>query len=197
MTYLNRFIQRYNGRMFVKDAWQQLAYAYYIQGNMAQARHCRNQILSQGSRETDADKQAYLFGKNSSWPALPVLKARLLLDGGYYPQAMAQLRSTDVNTLPTVADKLEYYFRLARVYDVTGDPDKAIGLYHTTIAMGRQRQEHFAARAALQMALLYEKSGRIKEAIASFKDCLSMKNHDFQANIDQQSKAGLNRLTHR
>ncbi|HTM67052.1 MAG TPA: tetratricopeptide repeat protein, partial [Flavipsychrobacter sp.] len=57
------------------------------------------------------------------------------------------------------------------------------------------RQEHYAARSALQMGMLYEKSGNTNEAVKCYNECLSMRNHDFQANIDQQAKAGINRLT--
>ena len=197
VLYHNRFIQRYRGGLFIKDAWQQLAYSYYLQGNISKANYCRKQILLQGSKETDADKQAMRFASNTYWPAVPVLQARLLIDGGYYKQAYEKLKASEVNKLPTVADRLEYYFRLARVYDVTGQAEKALVLYDTTISMGRHRKEHFAARSALQTALLHEKNGRLKDAVEKFKECLSMKGHDFQANIDQQAKAGLNRLTHR
>lgn len=197
LPYLNRFIQNYKGKLFIKDSWQQLAFAYYLQDNMPKANYCRKQILQQGSAQTDADKQALRFAKTNSWPARPVLQARLLLDGGYHSRAMEKLLSCNVHSLPTVTDKLEYYFRLGRAYDLAGEEDKALDLYQKTILLGRDRKEHFAARSALQTALLYEKGGKLPEAIAAFKDCLSMKNHDFQANIDQQAKAGINRLTQR
>jgi len=193
-TYLNRFLARYHGRFFVKDAYQKLCYSYYVQGSTAKAGFYREQILRQGTKNVDADKQAQRFAESNTYPAAAIMQARLLSDGGYYQQALQRLQTTDIKGL-TIADKLEYYFRLARIYDESNKDDKAIQYYQTTINLGRERKEHFAARSALQMGMIYERSGKLTDALRSYNECLSMKNHDFQSNIDQQAKAGVNRLT--
>lgn len=196
ITYLNRFLSRYTGRFFVKDAYQKLALLYYIDQDKAKANYYREQIKRQGSKQVDADKQAQRFAEESDWPTIPLLQARMLTDGGYYQQALQKLQGTQVNTL-SASEKLEYYFRMARIYDELNNDGKAIQFYQTTVSMGRDRREHFAARSALQLGMLYERSGKPDEAVKCYNDCLSMKNHDFQANIDQQAKAGVNRLTQR
>ena len=195
-TYFTKFITRDKGNLFVKDAYMQMAQSYYLQGNQQKASYYRQQIKSQGSTTTDADKQAQRFASGSIWVAAPVLKARYLIDGGYYSRALEILNEENVESLPTVADKLEYNFRMARAHDELNQDTKAVQYYQTTIAEGRNRKEHFAARAALQMGLMYERMGRTQDAVTMYKDCLSMKDHDFQSNIDQQAKAGLNRLNH-
>jgi hypothetical protein len=193
-SYFIRFLSRYNGQLFVKDAYQKLAYAAYLKGDLAKANGYRQQILSKGTKQVDADKQAQRFAENKNWPPLAILQARLLTDGGYYHQALQKLQSADIRQFG-VADKLEYYFWLARNYDETNDDNKALQFYRTTIDLGKTRQEHYAARSALQMGMLYERAGRMNEAVKCYNECLSMRNHDFQANIDQQAKAGVNRLT--
>lgn len=195
VNYFNHFLKSYSGRFFIKDTWQQMAISYYIHGDVSRAGYCRGQIARQGTTNTDADKQAKRFGEGNIWPAVAILQARLLIDGGYYTLALAKLQGCDINNLSSPVDKLEYYFRMGRVYDELKNEGKAIQFYQTTINMGRNRKEHFAARSALQMGWIYERSGRIQEAISRFRECLSMKGHDFQANIDQQAKAGLSRLT--
>ncbi len=192
--YHTRFLKNYRGGLFVRDALQQLSLHNYLQGNVEKAHYYRSQILKQGNKVTDADKQASRFAAGTTWPAIPVLKARLLLDGGFYQKALDILRRTEVNSLETVTDRLEYYFRLARAYDVLGEHQKALAFYDAAINLGRERKEHFAARSALQAGLLLERQGNRKEAISKFRECLSMRDHDFQANIDQQAKAALNRL---
>ena len=192
--YFNRFLSRYKGRIFVKETWQQKAYAYFLQNDVAKADQARNLILKVGTKQVDADKQAQRFAESNNWPTLPLLEARLLIDGGYYARALKKLQGCDFKSL-SITDKLEYYFRLARIQDESGNDDKAISLYQTTIDFGRDRKEHFAARSALQMAMLYEKRGNRSAALSKYAECLSMKNHDFQSNIDQQAKAGVNRLS--
>lgn len=193
-VYFSRFLVRDKGNFFVKDALMQMAQSYYLQGNMQKASSCRQQIKTKGTTATDSDKQALRFANNNTWVAAPVLKARYLIDGGYYSKALEILAACDVNTLPATADKLEYNFRMARAYDELNQDNKAIQYYQLTIQEGRNRKEHFAARAALQMGMMYERQGKEQDAMKMYKDCLSMKGHDFQANIDQQAKAGLNRL---
>lgn len=193
-TYFLRFLQKDEGGFFVKDAYMQLALINYMQGKMLQANSYRQAIKNHGGLSTDADKQAQRFASHMDWVAIPVLKSRFLIDGGFYQEALEILSNTKVQTLTKPSDKLEYYFRIARAYDELNNDLKAKEYYQITIQQGRSRKEHFAARAALQMGFMYERANKTAEAITMYNDCLSMKNHDFQANIDQQAKAGLNRL---
>lgn len=193
--HFNRFLQRYNGKLFVKDAHQKLSYFYYIQQHFQKSNYHREQITISGNKTTDADKQAQRFAENNFYPAVPILQARMLIDGGYYKQALQKLQNVDIHTL-NMTDKLECYFRLARIYDELNEDEKAISFYRTTINLGKNRKEHYAARSALQLGWMYERVGKVNEAFKSYNECLSMKDHDFQSNIDQQAKAGINRLTY-
>jgi len=76
-----------------------------------------------------------------------------------------------------------------------GNDTKALEYYRHTISIGKDRPEYFAARSALQMGFIYEHSGRPRDAIAAYNEALNMHSHDFQASIDQQAKAGINRLS--
>lgn len=195
ITTFQHFLSRYEGRIFVKDALQQISLSYYLLQNINKATEYRKKILTEGTASTDADKQAKRFAESTFWPALPILQARLLIDGGYYKEALARLEKQDPNSFNAQVDKIEYYFRSGRAYDELRHDKLAIQYYQHTIDMGRNRKEHFAARSALQIARIYERNKQYKEAIERYKECLSMKGHDFQTNIDQQAKAGLNRLT--
>lgn len=192
--YLSKFLTNDKGKLFVKDAWKQMAECYYLQGNMQKANYCREQIKNNGSANTDSDKQAQRFANDNTWTAAPVLKAHYLIDGGYYSRALEILQDCNIQSLPTISDKLEYNFRIARAYEELNMDDKAVSFYTLTIKEGRNRKEYFAARAALQLGLMYEHAGKKQDALAMYQDCLSMKNHDFQSNIDQQAKAGINRI---
>jgi hypothetical protein len=62
------------------------------------------------------------------------------------------------------------------------------------ISVGAGRQEQFAARAALHTGKIYEALQMDKEAVAMYTRCVNMPEHDFQNSIDQQAKAGMNRI---
>jgi len=193
VTYLQRYVSRHRSSLYIKDAWQQMALSWYLQQNMTRARYCREQVLLSGGRQTDADRQAQRFAEMAGWPHPGLLRARLLCDGGYYRQAMEVMHTADKAAF-TAADSVEYHFRMGRIHDELGDDNQALACYQAAIRAGRSRKEHFAARSALQMALIYEQRGRTQEAAARFRECLSMRGHDFQASIDQQARAGLSRL---
>lgn len=195
LSYFDRYISRNRGKLFTKDALQQSALAAYLKGNYALANAYRSRILQEGNMQTDADKQAQRFAKTNQWPQQVLLSARLLIDGGYAQQALQKLQGTNEAAFPNIADKLEFNFRLGRALEETGDVYTAVRVYQRVINLGKDRPEHFAARSALQMAGIYESRNQKPEARRYYQAALSMRDHDYQASIDQQAKAGLARLT--
>lgn len=195
IKHFNIFLRDYKGGLFVKDTWQKLSYAYYLNGDMKNANYCKSKINSSGSLSTDADKQAMRFAQQQTWPNKILLQAQLLTDGGYFKEAHALLRKTPYAFYTTIAHKLEYHFRVARVYDELGDEDNAVVNYNAAIRIGQNRQEQFAARAALQMGFLNERMNRPDSALKMYRLALSMDDHDFKNSIDQQAKAGVSRLS--
>lgn len=193
----NSFLREYRGRIFVKDALQKLAYSYYISGNKKKALQAKERIINTSDANTDSDKQALRFAKQDQWPDIVLLKAQLLTDGGYYDKAYHVLSETAPSDYTTASHLIEYYFRMARVHEELGKTLAAVDYYTLTIEKGKDRPEQFAARSALQMGFLYEKKGNYKTAADMYSLAISMKDHDFKNSIDQQAKAGLNRLSSR
>jgi len=73
--------------------------------------------------------------------------------------------------------------------------DIAIKNYLNAIAIGENRTEYYASRAALQIGLIYEKQGNKTLAVKYYKKCLNMNDHDYKDSIDQKAKAGVARCT--
>jgi len=194
VAYFQQYLKKNKSDIYIKDCWQKMAFAYYLAGNMQQAQYCREQIKKYGSTRLDADKQAEKFAENNTWPQKKLLQARLSIDGGYNAHALTILNGIDTVSLTNPADKAEYFFRFGRVYEESDNNTNALEYYQYTINAGRKRHEQFAARAALQMGKIYERSGMKSQAISRYNECLDMPSHDFQNSIDQQAKAGINRL---
>lgn len=194
LIYFQRFLNKYKGNLFVKDAYQKMTFYCLSVGNLPQAITYKSKITKAGTAQVDADKQAQRFAQNMQLPNPFLLKARLLCDGGYFSQALAALKGKRAGDFPEIADKLEFNYRYARIYTLMGQPDRAVAFYETTIRTGSTRQEHFAARSALELGQIYEQQGKYDKAIASYRQCLGMKNHDYKSSLDQKAKAGINRL---
>ncbi|RBL92569.1 tetratricopeptide repeat protein [Chitinophaga flava] len=193
-VYLERFINNFKGKFYIKECLQRLSWYYYLEGNQALANKYRNMILTKGGTETDADKQALKEAENGKWPNPFLLKVRLLSDGGFFSEALKLLLTRKAADFPAMEDKLEYAYRLGRIYDESGQDDKAIVMYEVTIKVGANRQEYYAARASLQLGYIYEKRKDKTKAVQCYQQCLDMKGHDYKNSLDQRAKAGIQRV---
>jgi len=202
--YFDRYLRNNKSDICIKDSWQRMAFAWYVNGNNEKAEYCRQQITKEGTARLDADKQAARFAASGIWPNRVLLQARLLIEGGYNEKALALLQGISKADLQGPADRAEYSFRLGRVYEeMARKPGgshhfkQALAHYKDAMVEGKGRHEQFAARAALHMGKIYELLDMKTEATALYNECLDMPDHDFQNSIDQQAKSGLNRIEFR
>lgn len=193
IEHFSRFVKEFKGKFYVKEAWQKLAFAYYLKGNSKAAENCRVQVLRKGNTYSDADSRAYNESKSGEWPNPELLKVRLLYDGGYFSEALKLLSGKSQASYSKSSDQLEFVYRVGRVYDDLTRYDEALKFYNITIQQGKNRREYYASRAALQAGLIMENKGNLKEAIEYYNTCLEMDDHDFKNSIDQRAKAGINR----
>ncbi len=193
IKYLESFLTNFKGKFYVRDACQKLSWCYYLQGNQAKAEEVRNIILKRGSTDTDADKQALRDAKSGKWPNLLLLKARLLSDGGYHSEAAGLLQGKTEDDFTKEEDKLEFAYRVARIYDDLGRDEDAIRNYQIAIRLGIKRKEQYAAKAALQIGQIYEKKGQKALAIVYYQKCLDMDDHEYKDSLDQKAKSGIAR----
>lgn len=192
--YFQRFLERFKGKFYLKECLQRLSWYYFLHGNMEAANKYRNMILTRGNTETDADKQAQKDAKSGKWPNPLLLKARLLSDGGFFADALKMLQTKKAADFERMEDKLEYAYRLGRIYDEMNMDDNAITMYEVTVRTGAGRTEYFAARASLQMGYIYEKRKEKAKALQCYQTCLDMKEHDYKNSLDQRAKAGIQRV---
>jgi tetratricopeptide (TPR) repeat protein len=90
---------------------------------------------------------------------------------------------------------IELYYRIGRVNDALNNSAIASKNYQKTIDLGRNSSYYYAAKSALQLALIWENKGDYKKAQYYFNDCIAMENHEYEQSIEQKAKAGLHRLS--
>jgi len=190
---LEAYLNRFKGNFYVKDVLQKISWIYYLQGETNKAEAARKRLLVSGNTETDADKQAQKEAESGRWPNQVLLRSRLLDDGGYYAQAHQILSGTQASSFKDPAERLEFEYRTARIYDDLGRIPEAVVAYQEALKLGENRHEYYGARAALQLGYIYEKSGDKKNAMIYFKMVLAMRAHDYKNALDQKAKAGVER----
>jgi hypothetical protein len=193
--YFQRYINHFPGQSYRKAAFQKIAWLHLINNNEEAYRKTLAKVDDYETSILDADKQAQKAHDENRVPHISLLKSRLLFDGGYYQKAINQLLKGAQNKEFESQDlKLEYLYRMGRIYDEWGKDDKALNYYQQAIDQGKSSSRYFAANAALMSGLIYENRGQTTKAKAMFQQCLDMDFDEYYDSITQKAKAGLNRL---
>jgi tetratricopeptide (TPR) repeat protein len=194
IQYFEKFVNNFKGNFYVKDVYQKLSWAYFLQGNTHGSKEARVNVLTKGNESTEADKQALKEAKQGKWWNVILLQSRLLNDGGYNNEALKNLQGKTIESFTSIEEKLEFVYRLGRINDDLHKYDDAIKYYNQAIELGKERTEYYAARAALQIAMIYEKKGNKQQAINYYQQCIDMDDHDYKNSLDQKAKSGIARL---
>ncbi len=193
-VHIEKYIDLYRGKNYLKEAHQKLAWHYLILGKEQIYLNNMKLCLNRGDDVLDSDKTAEAEAKSGEMPNPTLLKARLLFDGGYYERAYDCL---DNNPLPENASfkfKLEYTYRLGRILHRMDHFDDALENYKLTISEGKTSSYFYACNAALQCGLIYEKEKEYDLSKKYFLLCLSMKPSNYKTSLHQKAETGLQRL---
>lgn len=190
-----KFLAGFRGTNYIKSSWQKIAWTSLLAGDTASYRKYIRQALSQGSLEVDEDKQAAGEASSGLMPCVPLLKARLLFDGGYYQRALETLLNNSLTQyIRNKSDLAEYYYRLGRIYQSLQQSQRALTNFRLAVKNGQGLPQYYAAGAALQMGIIHEQRHEYASADSSYRLCLSMDYREYKTSLGQKARAGLNRV---
>lgn len=186
----------YKGNTYKKSVIQREAWIELLKGHPDNYQRIISscKTVKKGENFTDEDKQAINEANQGIIPNITLLRSRLLFDGGYYNRALNELAGVPISNFPSQRDRIEFTYRLARIFEKLNKREQCIAFYESTLKNGANYNYYFAANSSLLLAQLYENEGNITKAKEYFKKTLSLRNHEYQNSIDQKAKAGLNRL---
>lgn len=186
------YLSHYKYNKFVKASYQHIAWHYYIIGVDSKYFEYIKKVFNCGDTKTGADKEAENEFKRGTPPNKDLLKARLLFDGGYFVQALEVLQSANQTRFGN-AEKLEYVYRLGRIYHGQKDYNQAITYYKKTLEQGKNSTAYIVANAVLMLGNVYEQQKNYAQAIVYYKKCQSLKSDEYENSIHQKAKIGENR----
>ncbi len=192
--HLQLFLERTKGRHFIKEAYQKLAWADLLDGNISAYHRNMKLVLTKGVSSSGGDKNAKQEARDGLIPNIHLLKARLLFDGGYYDRANLFLASFNQSDFLLFVHQIEFNYRKGRVLHGLKNYSEALIQYDKTIALGRNHEAFYACNAALQAGLIEERKGQKNNAKNYFDLCLDLKPEDYSTGLHQQAKAGLLRI---
>ncbi len=192
--FFRQYITQHPSGDWVKSSWQKIAWLALLRGDTLNYRSAISRAQSEGLSWLDEDKEALSEAQSRMIPNVQLLKSRLLYDGGYYAEAVRMMARIPMSDLRTSKDRIEYVYRLARLFQAQGRTDQAVIHYRRVMELGRNQTWYFAANSALLLGEIMEQRQELSQSAAYYEQCLSMRHHDYQNSIDQKAKAGLRRV---
>ncbi|UOR06689.1 DUF3808 domain-containing protein [Hymenobacter aerilatus] len=186
-----QFLREYRGQHYRKDAYFKLYLATWLGGNQVAAAQYRRQIDAQGRDVLEEDHYAQRFYDDALPLHRTLTRARLQTDGGYYPEALATLRTFAPSPTTPLRDRLEWPYRQARAWHLLSQPDSARLYYARTIALAGAAPYYFAPQSALQLGYLYQTDGKEDTARFYFQKALGYPKHEYKNSTDTKAKVAL------
>lgn len=185
------FLNRYPGENNIKATYRYLSWHYYLRGNSSMAEKYKGLALTKGAANNGADKLAIVDAKRKV--NVYLLRAQLSYDGGYYQKALNAL-AEGAQSYINADDRIQYHYRLGRIYQQTNDITAAIQAYKNLLQYEESANTYEAGNAALQLGLMYEILEKPDLAASYFRAALAQSDFPFDDGIHQKAKAGLSRL---
>jgi tetratricopeptide (TPR) repeat protein len=189
----NTYLKGYRGVNLIKDTYLQLAWLELIRGNTKAYQSYVVEVKQKGYELSGRDKQA-MREVEYGIPDISLLKARLLSDGGSYERALSQLSEKTTEDFKNLMYKIEFNYRMGRIYDLTSKDDLALKYYQKAIDLGKEEPYSFASNAALRSGMIYEKNKNKIRSKQYYNVAINMKDHDYENSIENRAKEGLKRL---
>ncbi len=193
-SYFQKYLRNYKGINYIKDTYLNLAWLSLIQGNMNGYKEYINLVKTRGYALHEKDKQA-VKEANDPPPHAELLRARLLFDGGFYDKALDELKDRRAGDFKLLRDKIEFCYRVGRIYDEYSKDELAIKFYQFAIDLGRNERYYFASNAAYRIGIIYEKKKNYPQAKRFFNMAIDMEDHDYERSIETKGKEGLSRIS--
>ncbi len=194
--YMLKFLDEFNGRHFVKEAYQKLAW-YEMATNEDVAGYKKYMELCQenGYDLVDEDKQALKESKDKEIPNATLLRARLLFDGGYFARAYNLLiQKAYLFENSNGKESLEFQYRMGRLSQELKNYPDAIMYYVKTINKGEDLKSFMACNSALQIGLIFEEQEKYGQAKKYFDLCLDISPKRYKNSLHQKAKSGKDRI---
>ena len=186
---LIKHINHFKGVNYIKSSYHKLAWIAELQNEPKQKEKYFDKAILEGNEYIDIDKVALKEAKKNYISHPSLLRSRLLYDGGYYLEALAELKQDIFDNNP------EYFYRMARIKYKLGFANlDVISAYQRSVELSEGSTNYYGPMSILQIGLIYEEVNDLKNAKESFYECLSMSNFDYERGIHQKAKAGLERI---
>lgn len=196
--YFQSFLSFCRGTILVRDAAFRMGQSFLLMADATQASQAFKLVTDLPDSGFDEDAFATRFAKQylETPPApaeLALLRARYAFDGGYFAEALAQLRTLDLSRLDPGMET-EFRYRTGRIYHEMGKPDSARAAYVQCIHSNPQGKLWMKVHAHYYLGRLAEERQEWQTARAWYRQVLNYQNYDYRLGLEQKTHSALQRI---
>ena len=192
--YLESYLKRLKKKEYFKEMTYNLALYYLINGNRAKYEELCETVISQGAEMNERDREALYDASVDYSPDIRLVKAKLLLDGGYYKRCNQQLILFNNKPKPELPYLLEYHLLKGKYMIRTGNKEEAVRMLKWVVEKGEDEDYYFACEAALVLGEIYEAAGELELALEYYKLSDDLYESEYYEYLGAKAKKGIYRL---
>ncbi|NOX84356.1 MAG: hypothetical protein GXO86_00085 [Chlorobi bacterium] len=186
IKYIEKYLQTTRNENYLKEMNYYTALYWLINGDRKKFEYYRKVACTVGKEIQERDREAMYECELDYVPDAGLVKARLLMDGGYFEKADSILENCKPAPNDILPFQLEYNLLKGRYADHKKLNKTAIAYYKKVIRLGKDEDYYFASDAAFRLGFIYKKTDRQK-AIEYFEMARDLYEKNFYEYIDEIS----------
>lgn len=190
--FIDAFTYRQQNLKGIQYASFKASMYWFLKGNTAKSNRLNQNILKSAEFYSSEDKQARYEIEHAEFWTKELVEARLLFDGGNYKKSLEVLLSARAKVSSyTNEQKLEYGYRIARIYDKFKDVEKAAKFYLMVINSDLDSRFYYPAYAAFYLGNLYAERNESDKAKTYYSKCIELDSPIYKASIHKKAKMAM------
>lgn len=191
--FLLSFLQENKSSNYKKSTLRYLSWYYRLKGNDVMALMYRQRACLEGTVTVGADAEALQECQMELLP-LFLLRARVLYDSGKLLEAERELIGQANSLGQSPVQRLEYHYRLGRVYQSIGRFNSAMSEFALAAKFNQTPTLFARVNAELQWAIVLEAQGEKQLALSHYLKVLEFSDYPWYEGTQQKAKAAIQRL---
>jgi hypothetical protein len=194
---MKRFLKESDGPDFKKATLYNLACYSLAMGKIDDYKSYMKQVKENGREFSNRDIEAQYEAESTVPPNIHLMRAGLLIRGGYTERAKPELIKVENMTGLLLEEQVRFNYLSGEYNRLINNPAEAEKYYLKAINSGNEKALDSAHEAIVQLGLMKEKMGLKQEAEKYYHQCLQFKDNDspYYDLYNNKAKAGLIRLS--
>jgi len=192
--YIESFLQHLKKPEYYKEMKYNLALSYLLKSDVSQYHELCQDVIKGGNEINERDREALYDASLDYQPHINLVKARLLIDGGYLDEAVKYLNEFKKNPQNQLAYQLEYHLLLARYQVLTEETAQAITNFDFVMKNGSKTDYYFACAASFYLGRIAEVNGKLEEAENDYKTSVDLYKSEYYEYLGDKANKALARV---